>query len=163
MGLIVLFIFIAIPLIEIGLFIEVGGRIGMWPTILIVVATAIIGTALLRQQGLSALSRLQNSLAMGEPPLAPVFDGFCLLAAAILLLTPGFFTDTLGFLLFISPLRVAIRNYLSKRILFQHGPTSFTEDPMPKPGTDDVIEAEWLDVTPTDLKKSPPKDNNTLD
>ena len=92
MGFVLLAAFIGVPLIEIALFIQVGGIIGLWPTIAVVILTAVAGAALLRHQGLGALSRLQETLDRGETPLDPVFDGFCLLAAGMLLLTPGFFT-----------------------------------------------------------------------
>ncbi|PHS78981.1 MAG: exlusion protein FxsA [Rhodospirillaceae bacterium] len=158
---IVLFTFIAIPLIEIGLFIQVGEQIGLWPTIAVVVITAVIGTTLLRIQGLSALNRLQNSLNAGEAPLATVFDGFCLLAAGFLLLTPGFFTDGIGFLLFVPPFRTLLRKFLGRRIHLQqaqHGPHS-----PPTPRADDIIDGDWQDITPKDSDKSRPKDNNKLD
>jgi len=166
MGLIVLIAFIAIPLIEIGLFIEVGGLIGMWPTIFVVVVTAIAGTALLRHQGLSALNRLQNSLNAGEPPMAPVFDGFCLLAAGALLLTPGFFTDSVGFLLFVPLFRSTLRGYLGRRIQFQHAHPSHTGHSGPantptEPG--DIIDGDWQDVTPSTSDKTLPDDKNKLD
>ncbi|MBL4692380.1 MAG: FxsA family protein [Magnetovibrio sp.] len=171
MGLIILIAFIAIPLIEIGLFIQVGEIMGMWPTISVVIITAIAGTTLLRLQGLNALNRLQNSLNAGELPLAPVFDGFCLLAAGALLLTPGFFTDSIGFLLFVPPLRDQLRKYLTKRVQFQQSHTDFsgpTKNP-PSPSPDDVIDGDWQDITPDKPDKgeksgkSLSKDDNTLD
>lgn len=103
-----LLIFIAIPVIEIALFIEVGGWIGLWPTIAIVILTAFAGTSLLRLQGLAVLQRVQESAARNELPVAEVFDGLCLLVAGVLLLTPGFFTDTVGFLLFVPAFRRGI-------------------------------------------------------
>jgi len=151
MGFFILAAFIAVPIIEIGLFIQVGGAIGLGPTLLIVVATAIAGTLLLRQQGLSALTRLQHSLERGEAPLEPIFDGFCLLAAGILLLTPGFFTDTLGFVLFFPPLRRFLRHLIARRMSV-HGhlhragfrPTPGGAD---RPGgAGDIIEGEWQEV-----------------
>ncbi len=105
MAILLLALFIAVPVIEIALFIEIGGWIGLWPTIAIVVLTAFAGTTLLRLQGLAVLRRVQESAARNELPVAEVFDGFCLLVAGILLLTPGFFTDALGFLLFLPPFR----------------------------------------------------------
>jgi len=152
MGFVILAAFITVPLIEIGLFIQVGEQIGLWPTIFVVVITAIIGTALLRHQGLSALNRLQQALAAGEPPLAPVFDGFCLLAAGALLLTPGFFTDAVGFLLFTPPLRAALRAFLSSRIQVANvHPPRGARHPG---GQSDIIDGEWQDVTPRDDAKS---------
>lgn len=116
MGLIILAAFIAVPLIEIGLFIQVGGAIGLWWTLTVVVLTAVAGTALLRHQGLGTLGRLQASVDRGEMPLEPVFDGFCLLAAGALLLTPGFFTDAVGFALFVPAVRTALRGFLARRV-----------------------------------------------
>jgi len=108
---------IAVPIIEIGIFIEVGDWIGLWPTISIVVLTAIIGTFLLRQQGLATLFRVQESLAQGAFPMAAVFDGLCLLVAGALLLTPGFFTDALGFLLFVPAFRVILRDTVGRSVM----------------------------------------------
>jgi UPF0716 protein FxsA len=105
MALFLLAAFTAVPVIEIALFIEVGGWIGLWPTIAIVVATAFAGTTLLRLQGLAVLQRAQESAARNELPVAEVYDGLCLLVAGVLLLTPGFFTDVLGFLIFIPVFR----------------------------------------------------------
>lgn len=160
MGLILLVVFIGVPLIEIGLFIEVGSLIGLWPTIAVVVLTAIVGTALLRHQGLSALTRLQNSLENGEPPIDPVFDGFCLLAAGLMLLTPGFFTDTVGFLLFVPPVRSVLKRLISRRLQVNtrgttsqdgfHWHASTFSKGSPK---DDIIDGEYQDVT--DKKERP--------
>ncbi|CAN0382635.1 unnamed protein product [Discosporangium mesarthrocarpum] len=105
MAILLLAMFIAIPIIEIGLFIEIGGWIGLWPTLGIVIVTAFAGTTLLRLQGLAVLRRAQESTARNELPVQEVFDGLCLLIAGVLLLTPGFFTDAVGFLLFVPPFR----------------------------------------------------------
>ena len=105
MAILLLAMFIAIPIIEIGLFIEIGGLIGLWPTILTVIVTAFAGTTLLRLQGLAVLRRAKESTARNELPVQEVFDGLCLLTAGILLLTPGFFTDAFGFLMFVPPFR----------------------------------------------------------
>jgi len=110
MGFIVLLLFIIIPIIEISVFIQVGDWIGLWPTISIVILTAIAGTALLRQQGLSTLMKAQQSMNEGRMPTSELFDGACLLIAGALLLTPGFVTDTIGFLLFLPPFRAFLRS-----------------------------------------------------
>ena len=101
MAILLLAMFIAVPIIEIALFIEIGGWIGLWPTLGIVIATAFAGTTLLRLQGLAVLRRVQESANRNELPVQEVFDGLCLLVAGVMLLTPGFFTDALGFLLFV--------------------------------------------------------------
>ena len=113
MPIVLLLMFIGVPLLEIVLFIEVGDLIGLWPTIFIVLVTAVCGTILIRIQGLTILRRFQRSLAQRELPVQEVFNGLCLLLASILLLTPGFFTDSIGFLLLIPAGRRLIGNSLS--------------------------------------------------
>ncbi len=108
MFLIFFLIFVATPILEIVLFIEVGGLIGVGPTILVVVVTAIVGSILLRLQGSAVIQRTQFALRAGELPVDPVIDGISLLVAGALLLTPGFFTDAVGFLLFVPPFRRAL-------------------------------------------------------
>ena len=103
-----LVLIIAIPLIEIYLLIQIGSLIGVLPTILLVVLTAVLGAALLRQQGLATLRRLRASLDRGELPAIEILEGVSLLVGGALLLTPGFFTDMIGFLLLLSASRRAI-------------------------------------------------------
>ncbi len=98
---------VAVPIVEIALFIQVGGWLGLWPTIAIVILTAAIGTVLLRAQGLAALGELQRRLAAGEDPSTTLAHGAMILVAAVLLLTPGFFTDGVGFALLMPPVRAA--------------------------------------------------------
>jgi len=112
MGIILLFVMIAVPIAEIALFIEVGGEIGVWPTVAAVVITAMIGTALLRWQGFATLMRAQENLAQNRFPMRELFDGLCLFAAGALLLIPGFLTDGVGFLLFVPPFRALLRKWL---------------------------------------------------
>ncbi len=99
MVLILLVAMIGVPILEIIVFIEAGGYLGLWPTVGAVILTAIIGSALLRHQGLSTLARAQENLAAGRLPMTEVFDGLCIVIGGALLLTPGFITDTIGFLL----------------------------------------------------------------
>ena len=105
---IVLLLFLLVPLLEIWLLIKVGGIIGALPTVALVVLTAVLGAALARQQGLATLQRLQASLARGEAPAVEMLEGVLLLIGALLLLTPGFFTDALGFACLIPPVRRAL-------------------------------------------------------
>ncbi|KJE33587.1 exclusion suppressor FxsA [Thalassospira sp. HJ] len=105
MGFYFLAIFVAMPIIEIAVFIQAGELIGLWPTIGVVVLTAIIGTSLMRAQGLQTLAKAQSQMDQGEMPIGALFDGICILVAGVLLLTPGFVTDTFGFLLLVPPLR----------------------------------------------------------
>ena len=109
-------IFIAVPLIEIAIFIEVGGAIGVWPTVAIVLLTALLGATLLRVQGLATWRRAEEAMRRGEPPVAEMLDGVFLIAAALLMVTPGLFTDCVGFLLLIPPIRRAIGRFAARRI-----------------------------------------------
>ena len=90
-------IFLIIPLIEIYILIQVGQVIGALWTVFFVVATAVLGVHLLKQQGLSTLTRAQNRMQQGEVPANEMLEGIGLLVAGAFLLTPGFFTDALGF------------------------------------------------------------------
>ncbi len=116
MGIIFLFLFIGIPLLEIIVLIEVGDQIGLWSTIGLIILTAVIGTWMLRFQGLATLANAQKQLNQGAIPAREIFDGICLLAAGALLLTPGFVTDSIGFSLLIPPVREILRNTLGKKI-----------------------------------------------
>lgn len=99
---------IIIPFIEIWLLIKVGGAIGALPTFLLVILASIAGGFLLRQQGMSALRRLQQSLAQGQLPANEMLEGMLIVMGAVLLMLPGFFTDLIGALFLIPPLRRAL-------------------------------------------------------
>lgn len=158
MGLIILAAFIAVPLIEIGLFVQVGGAIGLWPTLAVVLATAMAGAALLRRQGLDALARVQKSMEKGEAPLEPVFDGFCLLAAGALLLTPGFFTDAIGFALFIPFLRHALLGLIASRVqVHGHGHASAHHSGRNSAHVGDIIDGDWQDITDKPANSNQPQ------
>jgi UPF0716 protein FxsA len=107
---------IGVPLIEIYLFIEVGRAIGAWPTIGLVILTAIAGVALLRVQGVLTLRRARISLDRQELPAFELLEGLTLLIAGALLLTPGFFTDAVGFLLLWPASRRALLGALKPRM-----------------------------------------------
>lgn len=113
-----LLLFIALPLIETWLLIEVGQEIGAIATIGAVIATAVIGSQLVRYQGMQTLRDLRASQARGEPPALPLLEGAALLVAGAFLLTPGFITDTLGFLMLVPALRrEAARKLLARMIV----------------------------------------------
>ncbi len=156
MGGILLIALIVVPIAEIGLFIEVGGLLGFWPTMSIIILTALAGTALLRLQGLAVLRKAQASLEENRFPIDVVFDGLCLLVAGALLLTPGFFTDTVGLLLFVPPVRAAIGKALA-RVLVARGSVEFRSNGSfsgPRPGN--VIDGEFQDITPNEDPEGPP-------
>jgi UPF0716 protein FxsA len=111
-----LLLFLFVPLLEIWLLIKVGGIIGALPTVALVVLTAVIGATLARHQGLVTLQRLQATLARGETPAIEMVEGALLLIGALLLLTPGFFTDALGFACLVPPLRRRLAWWALRRI-----------------------------------------------
>ena len=116
MALLLLAAFIGVPLIEIAVFIQVGDQIGLGATLALVVLTAVLGTWQLRRQGLATVNRVREQLDRGVMPAQELFDGVCLLFAGALLLTPGFVTDTIGFLLFLAPFRALLRRAIGSRI-----------------------------------------------
>lgn len=96
---------IGVPLLETWFLIRMGGVIGALPTIALVILTAVIGGNLVRYQGVSTMQRMQQQMASGQMPAAEMFAGVFILIAGVLLITPGFFTDALGFLFLFPPFR----------------------------------------------------------
>lgn len=121
---ILLLVFFTVPLIEIYLLIQVGGWLGALPTVFMVVFTAVLGALLLRQQGFATLQRVRLSLARGELPALELVEAVFLTLGGALLLTPGFFTDAIGFLCLIPPLRRALIQLLWRRYLARQGRTA---------------------------------------
>jgi UPF0716 protein FxsA len=161
-------VFLAVPIIEITMLIQVGGAIGVWRTVALVVLTAIIGAAMLRRQGLKTLMAAQESLARNEMPVAELFDGACLLVAGALLLTPGFFTDAVGFLLFVPPVRAAMRGVLARWLANRPNTTIIIDgevvrrgdEPPPGPRDGRTIEADFRRVEDRkDDDEDPPADS----
>ncbi|TWA69072.1 UPF0716 protein FxsA [Azospirillum brasilense] len=111
-----LLLFLLLPIAEIATFIEVGDWIGAGPTVGLVVLSAILGSVLIRWQGLSVLKRAQASAERGESPVGAVFEGFCVVVAGLLLIIPGFLTDIVGLLLFVRPIRNALGRWLFDRM-----------------------------------------------
>ncbi|MGB3178290.1 MAG: FxsA family protein [Albidovulum sp.] len=137
--------FIAVPMIEIGLFIQVGGAIGLWPTLGIVLATAVAGSWLVRMQGALAIAQLRGSLAELRDPTEPIAHGALILLAGALLLTPGFFTDSVGLLLLVPPIRAAVLRWLSSRFKVERF-TVGGAPPRPDPRNADTIDGEYQEI-----------------
>lgn len=144
--------FLMVPIIEIALFIQVGGAIGLVPTLAIVILTAIAGTWLVKTQGRMAIAQLGQSFNELRDPTEPLAHGAMILVAGVLLLTPGFFTDAVGFALLIPSVRHAAFRFLAKRVKVQR----FSMGPGPQPGPQhprgpqggQVIDGEFEDVSP---------------
>lgn len=151
---------VTVPIIEIALFIEIGGWIGTWPTIGIVILTAVIGSAMLRQQGLGVLRSVQERLAGGESPGRLLAEGAMILFAGALLLTPGFFTDAVGFLLLLPPFRAIVWGWASTRFKMVHVETTFSTGPggpqHPGGPGGQTVDGSYSEVNPDGAPESHP-------
>lgn len=136
---------IVTPLIEIYLLIKVGGLIGAWPTVFLVVFTAVLGALLLRQQGFATLNEIRGRLDRGEVPATHIVEGGLLLVAGALLLTPGFATDAIGFTLLVAPARRRLANRIlaSAVVVGQTPPGPPPGGGTPPPGGGRIIEGEF--------------------
>lgn len=138
-------LFLAVPLIEIALFIQVGGWIGLWPTLAIVVLTAIAGTWLVRSQGTAVLTQLRRSFDELRDPTEPLAHGAMILFSGALLLTPGFFTDAVGFALLVPGVRRWVMQEVRKRVKITEVHYGSRPGAPPDP---DIIEAEFEEIDP---------------
>ena len=147
--------FVFIPIIEIALFIKVGGLIGLLPTLAIVLGTAVAGTMLMRAPGAAAMADLRVALSEMRDPTEPIAHGAMILLAGALLITPGFFTDTLGLLLLIPAVRLAVLRYLAQRVTVAR----FSVGPQPgaggttAPHRPDVIDGEFIEIDPDEVPR----------
>ncbi|MER2494160.1 FxsA family protein [Catenovulum sediminis] len=152
-------LFVVMPIAEIAVLLHVGELIGGWTTFFIVIVTAIVGAHLVRAQGLAALAEIKSKSAQGVLPADSITEGLMILVAGVLLVTPGFITDAIGFLLTLP----ITRKPLAKIFLSQLGPKLFTQtvyashhhgqpfsqdsvedDPArPRNKSNNVIEGEW--------------------
>ena len=159
--------FLMVPIIEIALFIQVGGAVGLVPTLAIVILTALAGTWLVKTQGRMAIAQLGQSFNELRDPTEPLAHGAMILVAGVLLLTPGFFTDAVGFALLMPPVRLAVFRYLKSRITVSqfemgtmHGQPrpqdpKYGRQPNRPQGRSDVIDGDFEDVTPRDASDRP--------
>ncbi|WP_413113790.1 FxsA family protein [Thaumasiovibrio sp. DFM-14] len=116
---ILLLLFIFVPIIEIALFVQVGGVLGLWPTLSLVLLTAVVGASLVRSQGIMTLMSVQQRLQQGEMPAQQILEGVMLAVCGVLLLTPGFMTDALGMLVLLPVPRAYLAQEIMKRVKVQ--------------------------------------------
>ena len=128
---ILLLLFIFVPIIEIGLFIQVGGFLGLWPTIALVLITAFVGASLVRSQGIQTLMSVQGRLQQGEMPAQQILEGVMLAVAGVLLLTPGFMTDALGMLVLLPAPRAMIAKKMMEKMVVTNMSGGFHADQRP--------------------------------
>ncbi|MDT8389319.1 MAG: FxsA family protein [Lentisphaeria bacterium] len=147
-------LFILVPVTEILLLIRIGAAFGPGATVALVLVTGFAGAALAKWQGAKAWHAVRVAMRRGEMPSKELFDGFCILCAGLLMVTPGLLTDGAGFLLLIPPFRASVRKALAKALLGQvvsaNQSFSFSagragEEPTGHPGDDpqsDIIDVE---------------------
>jgi UPF0716 protein FxsA len=139
-------LFLAVPLIEIALFVTVGGWLTLWPTLAIVLLTGVLGAWLVRWQGMGVLRDLQRAQDEMRDPVSPLAHGALILLGGLLLILPGFFTDSLGLLLMIPPLRRVLIRYAASRIRFERfAAAGFARQRAP---ADDWVDAEFEEIVP---------------
>ncbi len=111
---ILVLLFLIVPVIELWGLISVGKLIGPWYTVLLVIASGVIGAWLAKQQGLQVLRLVQVQLSRGQMPTDALLDGVLILVGAVLLLTPGFFTDLIGFVFLVPFIRAVVRHFFKR-------------------------------------------------
>ena len=141
---------LAWPLIEIALFVTIGGAIGLWLTLLVVIGTGILGVALLQRQGLRSTERLRAQMGQMRDPLGVAGDGALRALAGILLILPGFLTDILGALLLLPPLRALLVAQLTRRF----GVVSMRSDNPARRSDGIVIDGEFVEVEAEPLPRT---------
>lgn len=144
MGRLLFFVFLVVPLIEIALFISIGQAIGLWPTLFGVVVTALIGSAIIRKQGISLIDEIRQVTAAGAMPAKQLAEGMMLGISGALLLTPGYFTDAVGFILLVPRIRIMIYEYVKSKITVVHNGMG-TKGPRTPPDNDDFIDLDRRD------------------
>ena len=126
MGSMLLLLFVGFPVLEVSVFISVGSLIGLWPTLVTIVATAVVGAFFVKKQGLAALYNAQENINNGRLPVEGLFDGLFLIVSGLLLITPGFVTDGVGFLLFLPQFRVLLKRFISNVLVARTSERAYT-------------------------------------
>ena len=141
---IIIAIFVLIPIIEISLFIEIGSIIGSFYAVMLIFLTAIVGVFFVRQQGISTFQKLATQLRNLEAPVQTMFEGLVILIAGILLITPGFFTDALGFLGLIPISRIIFIKLVASYMLSRYGNQNNQHD--------STIEGDYIEIDDEEKK-----------
>lgn len=135
--------FVVIPVLEIAIFIQVGGVIGLWPTVGLVLISAFVGASLVRSQGLQTLMSVQKRIQQGEVPTQQIFEGVMLAVAGVLLITPGFLTDLMGMLLLLPAPRAKLAKYVMSKAEFKVSGRGFSNGPYNDGGKGSTYEGEY--------------------
>jgi UPF0716 protein FxsA len=137
-------LFIAVPIAELAVIIQVGQAIGVWWTIALLLADSLLGSWLMRHQGRSAWRRFNLVVQEGRVPAREVLDGALVIFGGALLLTPGFITDVLGLILLIPPTRALVRGILARRLA--HRMVASATRPRARPGPEYDVEGTAVDL-----------------
>lgn len=144
LGRILFLAFLVVPLIEIAFFVVIGNAIGLWPTLAGVLVTAVIGSVVLRYQGMAVFNDIRSQMNSGQVPARALADAALIGAGGLMLLLPGYFSDLIGILLLLPPTRSAIYAFLRSRIqVVPMGGYGAAETPPPRPGVIDLDEDDW--------------------
>jgi UPF0716 protein FxsA len=148
-------LFVAVPIIELAVILQVGELIGFWTTLALLVVDSILGAVLMRSQGRSAWRRFNAALAEGRAPAREVLDGVLVIFGGALLLTPGFVTDAVGICLLLPPTRAVVRVLLVRRLGHRMVVSAARAAPFPRrPGGRGAYDVEG---TATEVKTGPPR------
>ncbi len=154
-----LLLLIIVPVVEIYFLIQVGTVIGAFSTVVLILATAVLGAYLFRAQGLKTVQRIQAVLSRGEIPAVEMMEGAMLLVSGALLLTPGFVTDVVGFFCLIPGLRRRFAEFVLASQFMPQSPFQ-ANDPFQRRGRggngldDNVIEGEFKREDEPDSRKN---------
>jgi UPF0716 protein FxsA len=148
MPLLLIVLFIAVPIAELAVIIQVGQAVGVWWTIAILIADSILGSLLMRSQGRAVWRRFNDALRIGRAPAREVADGVLVIFGGALLLTPGFLTDVLGLLFLLPPTRAVIRRLFLRQAMRRITVTMATGPVAPRGGArrDDDLEGTAVDA-----------------
>ena len=149
-----LILFVVIPLVELGIFAAVSEHIGLGTALLFALFTAIIGGNLVRMQGIQTIMSMRGSMDQGRIPVSELFDGFCLVAAGALLITPGFLTDAIGFSLLVPQFRSVLKHVIKNHTNWSVNAQGFSSR---APHDPTIIEGEYENLDDEQDKNDPNK------
>jgi UPF0716 protein FxsA len=159
---VLIFVFVVIPLVELAVFVQIGQWIGYGEAVLLLLAVSIVGIVIVRHQGIGVYRRVREQLRAGVVPAADLVNGLLVLVAGLLLIVPGFVTAVLGLLLLLPPVRAGVRSVLRRRYYVRAANrvvkvvnTRSTVTRNPPGGADDVVEV--LPPSPRSLPPQPPR------
>lgn len=152
----VMALLVILPLIEIALFTTLGAWLGLWSTLAIVLASAVLGVSVIQKNSATSLMALRTAMQERRDPGADMAHGALTFLAGVLLIIPGFLTDAAGLLLLIPAVRRVVMSQAGKRfgkgsVMFfsQSGFSQQTDTPPQEPGNGDTIDGDFIEIDPS--------------